>query len=88
MESDRWFLLLEDADTAADILEEGDAVEHIAADSHLAVLDLVEEEVLLGLPIAAMHPPESCPFAGGEHDDAAQGSPFRALAELKRDRKR
>lgn len=88
VESDRWFVLVENPDTAADILEEGDAVEHILADPHLAVLDLVEEEVLLGLPIAAMHPPGSCRFAGSASDDAAQSSPFRALAELKRDRKR
>jgi uncharacterized protein len=64
----------------------------ILADPHLDVLDLLEEEILLSLPIAPRHEPGACRAASG--GDAplrqAQGrheerkSPFAALAELKR----
>jgi len=62
-----------------DLVDDGaDAIE---AEKALAVLSLVEEEVLLALPIAPRH--EQCePPSGGA---AGHGpSPFAALAALKK----
>ena len=46
--------------------------------------ELAEEELLLALPIVALHDDAACraaPAAGGDEDDTA--SPFRVLADLK-----
>lgn len=59
-----------------------DEMDSIPADRHLDVLSLIEEEMLLSLPIAPMH-------ALGECQIAAEGlarpdNPFAVLAGLKR----
>lgn len=58
-----------------------DSADAIAADKALAVLSLVEEEVLLALPIAPRHEQCESPSATAiEHGS----SPFAALAALKK----
>ena len=58
-----------------------DSADAIEAEKALAVLSLVEEEVLLALPIAPMH--EQCqPPSGGAAEKGS--SPFAALAALKK----
>jgi uncharacterized protein len=58
-----------------------DASDAIEASAELALLPLVEEEVLLALPIAPRH--ESCrpPMAAGEEQEL---SPFAALAKIRK----
>ena len=58
----------------------------------LDLLALVEDELLLALPIVPLHAPEDCqtPNAGASaaetpQEDAAQLNPFHVLAQLKRD---
>jgi len=60
-----------------------DSADAIEAEKELAVLSLIEEEVLLALPIAPRH--EQCEPPSG---DAAENgpSPFAALAALKKHR--
>lgn len=58
-----------------------DSVDAIAAEKELAVLELVEEEVLLALPIAPRHGQCDPPAAGATGQGA---SPFAALAVLKK----
>jgi uncharacterized protein len=58
-----------------------DSADAIEAEKALAVLSLVEEEVLLALPIAPRH--EQCePPSGGAAENGP--SPFAALAALKK----
>ena len=58
-----------------------DSADAIAAEKALAVLPLVEDEVLLALPIAPRHEQCESPSAdAGEHGS----SPFAALAALKK----
>ena len=54
----------------------------ILADAHLDVLDLLEEEILLSLPIAPKHEFGACKAAGGgnRHEER---HPFEVLAKLK-----
>lgn len=58
-----------------------DSIDAIPAGKELAVLELIEDEVLLALPIAPMHGQCDPPSAGAEGQEA---SPFAALAVLKK----
>ena len=60
---------------------EDDSADAIAADRELAVLSLVEDEVLLALPIAPRH--EQCEPPSGSATEHGP-SPFAALAALKK----
>lgn len=68
-----------------DALEDDDEeFDSILADTQLDVLELLEDEILLSLPIAPRHESGACKAAvGGIADDQAK-YPFAALAELKR----
>ncbi|MBI3903967.1 MAG: DUF177 domain-containing protein [Nitrosomonadales bacterium] len=58
-------------------------LDSIAADKHLDVLDMVEEELLLTLPFAPKHPEGAC-AAVAEGLNRPEGNPFAALAGLKK----
>ena len=57
----------------------------------LYLQDLIEDELLLALPIVPMHPKDQCPAGEQEHqadepdeqEEAAKDNPFAALADLK-----
>ena len=61
-----------------------DDLDGIPADSHTGTWALVEDEVLLAIPIAARHPAGLCRMATIKQDGNA--SPFAVLAKLKRQR--
>jgi uncharacterized protein len=54
----------------------------IFADAHLDVQDLLEEEILLSLPIAPKHELGTCRAAGGKNRQEER-HPFEVLAKLK-----
>ncbi len=58
-----------------------DSADSMEADQELSVLSLIEEEVLLALPIAPMHEKCDPPSADAGRNGA---SPFAALAALKK----
>jgi uncharacterized protein len=70
------------ADAAAGLDDED--VEWIEASRELDVANLVEDEILLSLPYAPKHPEGSCRPIGAAIAAKAAGSPFAALAALKR----
>ena len=57
----------------------------------LYLQDLIEDELLLALPIVPMHPKDQCPAGEQEYqadepdeqEEAAKDNPFAALADLK-----
>lgn len=63
---------------------EEEEFDSILADAHLDVLDLLEEEILLSLPIAPRHDLGACQAANGENTHQEERNPFAALAGLKR----
>lgn len=66
--------------------DEDDSVDSIPADTAMDVLALVEEEVLLSLPIAPVHADSEC--AGGDgsrQNPPGKSNPFAALASLKKE---
>ena len=71
-------------DALDDMAAGGDEEEFdsILADKHMDVLDLLEEEVLLSLPIAPKHELGACRTAGSENR-YEERHPFAALAKLK-----
>lgn len=71
--------------TQFDDLDDGDeGVDSIPVSADLDVLALVEDEILLSLPISPLHPPESC-LAKGEAKPVSEkgNNPFGVLAALK-----
>lgn len=74
-------LVLDDEDSTSPI--DDDAVESIAVDRALDVEALVEDEVILALPMAPRHPEGKCAtrVADGSDENVL---PFAALAKLKK----
>jgi uncharacterized protein len=70
-----------DSDAAGAAEEEFDS---ILADQHLNVLDLLEDEILLSLPIAPKHALGTCQATDGKNLQGIVKNPFAVLAELKR----
>jgi uncharacterized protein len=65
------------------IEEESDAEDYIVVDGPVSVLDLVEEAVLLALPMVPRKPGLEGPASGAPAGETRE-SPFAALARLKR----
>jgi len=79
-------LLLRDQ-ASMDALRDNDGEEEfdsILADAHLNVLDLLEEEILLSLPIAPKHELGACQATDSENAREEEQHPFSVLAKLKR----
>jgi uncharacterized protein len=63
--------------------DEEEEFDSILADVHLDVLSLLEDEILLSLPIAPRHEQGVCQAAGGGNRLQEERRPFAALAKLK-----
>lgn len=65
--------------------EEAESVDTVVADKEMDVVSLVEEEILLEIPMSPKHPEGECGEAG--HVPAQpKSNPFSALAALKKQR--
>ena len=70
--------------------EEADAPEGfdtlMVGDEPMRLADIVEDELILGLPLVAMHSPEVCAVTTqyGARADEQSAKPFAVLAELKK----
>jgi uncharacterized protein len=76
--------LVEDDPALTGLVDEEELTDAIKADPKTDVLALVEDEVLLDLPMAPMHEPQACKVKL-DADPAGSGKPnaFGALAALK-----
>jgi uncharacterized protein len=63
---------------------EEEEFDSILADARLNVLDMLEEEILLSLPIAPKHESGVCQVSEGKHAQMAEKNPFAVLETLKR----
>lgn len=77
-------LLLRDQASLDALDDDDEEFDSILADTHLDVLELLEEEILLSLPIAPKHELGACQMKNGEDVHGGVKHPFAALAELKR----
>jgi len=59
----------------------------LVQDSHIALRELIEDELILNLPIIPRHAPDECtvklPLKDSEWEEGEGGSPFRILESLK-----
>lgn len=69
------------AASEAEILAADDDLDRVLADRAMSVAVLVEDEVILALPMSPRH--DQCRAAAGS-DGGAEPSPFQALAALKK----
>ncbi|MFZ5502571.1 MAG: YceD family protein [Pseudomonadota bacterium] len=76
-------LMLCDQATLDALDDEEDESDSILADANLDVLALLEDEILLSLPIAPKHELGSCQAVGGENAPKDEANPFAVLAKLK-----
>jgi uncharacterized protein len=83
LDAQREFVLVRPGDPESDVADEAETVEHVPADPKLDVVNLVEEEALLQLPMSPRHPEGTCGLARPWADGAGAGSPFAALAALR-----
>lgn len=73
----------EEADEIEELLVDDDKIEVIVVDEKVDVMDLVEDEALLALPLSARH--EICPDSSIVDEwKEKQESPFSVLKELKK----
>jgi uncharacterized protein len=77
----RFEVQLELAASEAEILAADDDVDRVLAGRDMSVAALVEDELLLALPMVPKH--EQCQAAAGTNEDSGS-SAFQALAALKR----
>lgn len=76
-------LLLRDQAELDALDDEEEEFDSILADAQLDVLNLLEEEILLSLPIAPRHEQGACQAADGEAAHKEEKNPFAVLAKLK-----
>ncbi|MGA9665257.1 MAG: YceD family protein [Gallionella sp.] len=77
-------LLLRDQKSLDVLDDEDEEFDSILAEKHLSVVDLLEEEILLSLPIAPRHGLGTCQAAVGKYPDTDERNPFVVLSNLKR----
>jgi len=80
--TDRSFLLAEREQDLTELSEEADDIESLLADSKLDALALVEDEILLQIPMAPMHDEGSCTRPEWSEDLRDTGSAFGVLGAL------
>ena len=78
-------VLVDDESRLPPVEEENDAEDFIVADGPLDIRDLVEDAVLLALPMMPRKPGVE-PAGEAEASEEPKASPFAALAELKKAR--
>lgn len=76
-------LLLRDQASLDALGDDEEEFDSILAEAHLDVLNILEEEILLSLPIAPRHESGDCMAAAKENRQGEAKNPFAALAELK-----
>ena len=77
------FILIECGQAMPDVGDEDPNTENMPVDELSDVSDIIEQEVLLGLPFAPLHDESACD-AGPELPRTMAESPFAALGKLKR----
>jgi len=77
--------LVADESSLTPIEEEGESADMVVADKEMDVVSLVEEELLLGIPMSPKHPEGQCGTAAAAPEEPKNNA-FGALAALKKQR--
>ena len=84
IDSEREFELVAQGTELSDPADEADDVEQIYAEPNLDVVVLIEDEVILSLPMVSSHEPGRCQGLPSPGSVAEAVSPFGKLAMLRR----
>ena len=85
LDSARNFVLVPAGEPLSDPADEAESVEQLYADPRLDVVTLVEDEVILSLPMVVGHEERVCqPLVSDGATTGKHGSPFSVLASLRR----
>lgn len=82
--SKRIFELVPPGQVLSDPADEADEVEQIFADPKLDVIGLVEDEIILCMPMAVRHEAGACTVPGQGAESGKRESPFGVLSGIKR----
>lgn len=66
--------------------EEDESIDYVVAEAPVEVRTLIEDEIILALPVAPRHAAGECKESAGSQSTDDKPSPFAALAGLKRKR--
>lgn len=80
----RTFLLVPADQALSDPADEAEDTEQLHADPKLDVIALLEDEVILDLPMVTVHEEGACVAPSPKLETGKQESPFNVLAALKR----
>ena len=80
----RNFMLVPAGQALSDPAHDAQDTEQLHADPKLDVIALVEDEIILGLPMVAGHEEGACAAPSPNPESGTRDSPFNALATLKR----
>jgi uncharacterized protein len=85
VELDSHLVLATSEDELAEGEDDPEAPDMLLAQKDMSVQELVEDELLLGLPMAPRHPEGQCrrSISSGASQEGEEASPFAALAKLK-----
>ena len=81
---DERLILVDDESQLPPVEDESDAEDHLVADEPLDIRDLVEDAVLLSLPMMPRKPGVTEAVGGDESSRAGKESPFAALEGLRK----
>lgn len=84
LDTERTFELVPPGQMLIDPAEEGEQVEQIFADPKLDVICLVEDEIILSMPMAVRHESGACVAPGRHIESNGRESPFSVLGGMKR----
>jgi uncharacterized protein len=76
------FIVVRDEASIPDTDDETDEIDYLVAETHMSVPDLIEDEILLSLPLAPKHELEAC-GAASKMNELKKPSPFAELEKLK-----
>ena len=76
------FVVVRDEASIPDTEDEADEIDYLVAETHMSVVDLIEDEILLSLPLAAKHELEAC-GATSKLNELKKTGPFAELQKLK-----
>ncbi|MDE2343444.1 MAG: DUF177 domain-containing protein [Betaproteobacteria bacterium] len=80
---DSQVVMFKDEEALPDLEEEVEGVDAIVQPEKLSIAELVEDEVLLSLPLVPSHPDGACRTDGETEAALAKEPPFAALQKLK-----
>ncbi|MBI2311348.1 MAG: DUF177 domain-containing protein [Betaproteobacteria bacterium] len=84
LELESRLLLVQDESELGDMVEEPAEVDRIVVQPRLDARALLEDEILLVLPISPRHPEGECQAGIGSSASAAKDKPFAVLSALKK----